>query len=46
MAVNNIEHLDSVESILSLSPVFSEYNAKVIFDILQNVLGKVDIHME
>ena len=46
MAVNNIEHLDSVESILSLPPVFSEYNAKVIFDILQNVLGKVDIHME
>ena len=46
MAVNNIEHLDSVESILSLPPVFSEYNAKVIFDILQNVLGKVDVHME
>ena len=46
VAVNNIEHLDSVESILSLLPVFSEDNAKVIFDILQNVLAKVDVHME
>ena len=40
-AVQNIEHLDSVGSILSSLPVFSEDNAKAIFDILQSVLGKL-----
>lgn len=41
-AVQNIEHLDSFGSILSSLPVFSEDNAKAIFDILQTVLGKLD----
>lgn len=40
-AVQNIEHLDSVGSILSYLPVFSEDNAKAIFDILQSVLGEL-----
>ena len=39
-AVQNIEHLDSIGSILSSLPVFSDDNAKAIFDILQTVLGK------
>lgn len=43
MAVENIEQLDSVGSILSSLPVFSEDNAKVIFDILQSALG--ELHM-
>ena len=46
MAVNNTEHLDSVESILSLLPVFSEDNVEAIFDILQSVLGKMHMHIE
>ena len=41
-AVQNIEHLDSFGSILSSLPVFSEDNAKAIFDILQTVIGKLD----
>ena len=38
--VQNFEHLDSVGSILSCLPVFSEDNAKAI-DILQSVLGEL-----
>jgi len=40
-AVRNIAHLDSIESILSYLPVFSEDNAKAIFYILQSVLGEL-----
>ena len=40
-AVQNIGHLDSVGSILSSLPAFSEDNAKAFFDILQSVLGKL-----
>lgn len=46
MTVNNIEHLDSVESILSSLPVFSKDNAEVIFDILQTVLGTLNVEQE
>ena len=41
-AVQNTEHLDSFGSILFSLPVFSEDNAKAIFDILQTDLGKLD----
>ena len=41
-AVQNIEHLHSFGSILSSLPVFSEENAKAIFDILQTIRGKLD----
>lgn len=40
-AVQNFENLDSIGSILSYLPVFSEDNAKAIFDILQSVLGEL-----
>ena len=40
-AVQNFENLDSIGSILSYLPVFSEDNAKAIFDILQSVLGEI-----
>jgi len=40
-AVQSIEHLDSIGSILSYLPVFSEDIAKAIFDILQSVLGEL-----
>ena len=43
-AVQNIEQLDSVGSILSSLPFFSEDNAKAIFDILQSVLGTCKLH--
>ena len=40
-AVQNMEHLDSITSILSYLPVFGEDNAKAIFDILRSVLGQL-----
>ena len=40
MAVNNMEYLNSVDTILSSLPVFSEDNARVIFHTVQSVLAK------
>lgn len=43
MAVDSIEHLDSVETIMSSLPVFSENNARVIFEIIQSVISRPQV---
>lgn len=41
--MENIENLHSVDAILSSLPVFSEENARVIFEIIQGVLAKLQV---